>query len=336
MGGLLNANVIVVGAGVFGLACALQLRRAGAKVTLIYPSSQTQSASAVAAGMLAPAFESVLDPAAKGWFAYLAGCRDLWPEFTDDLATVGLTKCGALMRGTEQEVARTAKAMTGEGAAFEAEGGDLFTPEDWRLEPHLALKAMRDRFLALGGERLHGEVTVARAGRAVLKSGEAIEADAVVVACGFAGRKLVPELSALHPIKGQLVRFPASSPIDGPVLRFGNRYLAPGAEGPVYGATMQPDIDDPAVDPAVTAMLKAEVIQIEPLLAGRPCRAYAGIRPATPDGLPMIGQAANGVWVATGARRNGWLLAPMAAMQIADGVGGKPTLAEYDPVRFQS
>jgi glycine oxidase len=65
----------------------------------------------------------------------------------------------------------------------------------------------------------------------------------------------------------------------------------------------------------------------------------AGVRAATPDGLPMVGaSSASGVLVAAGARRNGWLLAPLVAQLIAACVTGRdpgPYAAKLDPRRFE-
>jgi glycine oxidase len=65
----------------------------------------------------------------------------------------------------------------------------------------------------------------------------------------------------------------------------------------------------------------------------------AGVRAATPDGLPLVGpSAAPGVLLAVGARRNGWLLAPLVAKVVAAYVTGRDTgryAAQFDPRRFE-
>ena len=79
MGDLSSLRANVGGAGVFGLAIALTLARRGAQVVLADPAPQGTNASAVAAGMLAPALEAALDPLAHGRFLLLEEARDLWP-----------------------------------------------------------------------------------------------------------------------------------------------------------------------------------------------------------------------------------------------------------------
>jgi glycine oxidase len=67
--------------------------------------------------------------------------------------------------------------------------------------------------------------------------------------------------------------------------------------------------------------------------------AAAGVRAATPDGLPLVGAAgAPGVILAVGARRNGWLLAPMIAAAVLDAVEGRAAgdaAAAFDPRRLR-
>ncbi|WP_374532535.1 FAD-dependent oxidoreductase, partial [Phenylobacterium sp.] len=72
-------KITVAGAGALGLTTALALADAGAQVTVFDPAGPGDNASGVAAGMLAPAFEAVLDPAAAPHFDLLLAARDLWP-----------------------------------------------------------------------------------------------------------------------------------------------------------------------------------------------------------------------------------------------------------------
>ena len=77
---------------------ALGLARAGANVILLDEAPLGRNASGVAAGMLAPAMESALDPVSAGRFGLLGAARDLWPAFVEDLGPTGLDRCGALLK----------------------------------------------------------------------------------------------------------------------------------------------------------------------------------------------------------------------------------------------
>jgi glycine oxidase len=102
---------------------------------------------------------------------------------------------------------------------------------------------------------------------------------------------------------------------------------------------MEPGVIDPAVDPTRGAPLQEAGQRLFPAIAGAPVRLLAGVRAATPDGLPMVGISSEpGVLVAAGARRNGWLLAPLVAQIIAACVTGRdpgPYAAKLDPLRFE-
>src|SRR4051812_17471555 len=116
MGALSSLKVTVGGGGVFGLAIALTLARRGAAVTLADPALDRDNASSVAAGMLAPALESALDPLMAGRFVLLREARDRWPGFVEDLPDVRLRREGALFQGSEADalIERVAAA----GAVF--------------------------------------------------------------------------------------------------------------------------------------------------------------------------------------------------------------------------
>lgn len=74
-------------------------------------------------------------------------------------------------------------------------------------------------------------------------------------------------------------------------------------------------------------------------MAEAPFEAFAGVRAATPDGLPIVGPGeGTGVYVARGARRNGWLLAPLMAEVIVQHLTARPPSAAakaFDPARFR-
>ena len=96
---------------------------------------------------------------------------------------------------------------------------------------------------------------------------------------------------------------------------------------------------DLAIDPQVVARLRAVATGLFPHLADAPVTASAGVRAATPDGVPLAGPSLQpGVLLARGARRNGWLLAPLVADVILDHLLERPAGAAaraFDPTRFR-
>lgn len=332
-------SVIVVGAGALGTACVFALSRAGWRVTLV--DDGRSSASAVAAGMLAPAFESALDDADATRAALLLAARDLWPEIAQR-SGVALIRDGARWSAYDKASAaagrRLAKRMSALGFAVEGAPDSPYTPDDWRLDPEPALAA-----LAAGATRLQASVAAAGAGAdqawATLSDGRRLAADRLVLASGV-GRIACPEaepaFSAVRAIKGQIVA--AAAPPPSCVLRTPGAYITPKGGAVLVGATMQFDARDAEVDAGVTAaLLEAAARAWPPLREAGNVSARAGVRGATPDGLPLAGLAAPRVAVALAPRRNGWLLAPLVGRIVAAyccGTDPGPHAAAFDPLRF--
>lgn len=330
-------TVTIAGAGVLGLAAALALAEAGCAVTVWDPGAP--NASSVAAGMIAPSFEAVLDETARPHFDLLMAARDRWPGLAAR-AGITLDRAGAIAVGE-------AAWLDGVAAGFAALhlrpaelGGAtaralapglcdrfdraLLTREDWRLEAPVALEALRGAAQGAGVALRRGRFS------------ERGDADVLVIAtgadAGLAG--LAPELDLLTPIKGHIVRIAAAT--SGVVVRGEGVYAAPGSET-VFGATMETGRGDAAVDEAKAERLLAAGLRLFPGLAGAPFRAAAGVRAATPDGLPLVGWSRTpGVLLAVGSRRNGWLLAPLVAQLVAACVTGQdpgPLARRLDPGR---
>ena len=123
------------------------------------------------------------------------------------------------------------------------------------------------------------------------------------------------------------------------VIRAQGVYIVPSSRGVIVGATMEEGRFDCTVEAAVTETLLSRARALAPELAGaRLVAAQAGLRGASPDGLPMAGPTAVArLHAALAPRRNGWLLAPLVAGIVADGIEGRapgvhaPVL---DPGRF--
>ena len=332
--------MIVAGAGALGLSAALSLADAGCSVT-VRDQGDRARASAVAAGMLAPVFEAALDTETAGDLDLLLAARNLWPAVAAR-AGVMLDRSGTAAVGSQAWLAdiRARLARLGlrgsdlprsllddlaPGLAPDLQG--LLLREDWRLEPRPALKALRRAAEAAG---------VGFADEAVLARGAA---DWLVIATGadHGLAEVAPELTVLTPIKGQILNF--SDVRGGRVsLRGEGCYAVPGPDGLAVGATMEHGVADTRPDMAALTPLVTAAGRMFPGLAEATFGMSAGVRAATADGLPMVGLSrAPGVILAVGARRNGRLLAPLAAEIVtacAMGRDAGPYAARLDPGRF--
>lgn len=177
---------------------------------------------------------------------------------------------------------------------------------------------------------LHGGVTLHFAKSDAQPFGDdGLYADAVVFAGGaLASRYLSlprPELP-VFPVKGQILALDPGQRIVPPLqhtLYASDIYLVPRPEGRIIvGATEEPEAGfDVQVQDDVIEMLRRRAVSLVPDLADAPLDgpAWAGLRPATPDGLPILGREADrNVYIATGHFRNGILLAPITGLLMAE------------------
>ncbi|MEO8813418.1 MAG: FAD-dependent oxidoreductase, partial [Caulobacteraceae bacterium] len=205
--------------------------------------------------------------------------------------------------------------------------GGVWTGEDWRLDPREALEALVAAGEAAGVRRISGSVEGFERGRAVLSDGETVTADHLVIATGASESlaALAPELRHLTPVKGHILSMPGVA-APGPVVRYRAGYICPTARGVLIGSTMERGRRDRAVDPKIARKLLDAAAKVSSHVANGPLVARTGVRAATPDGLPLVGRSeTDGVWLAVGTRRNGWLLAPLIADLLGQALaGGEP------------
>jgi glycine oxidase len=331
--------ILIIGAGVLGLCTAVMLSRRGHEVVVVDPGEP--NASSVAAGMIAPAMEAAIDDLGPQAATLLRGGRDHWPAFAEATG-VRLARRPAEWRGELAEaIAERLRAL-----GFEArrDNDRVITQEDWQVEPSQALAALRS---ALGAAVVRGRVErVApdEAGWTASVDGGSLGASAVILATGAAAAiEGLPELTrrlidSIQPIRGQIGV--TATTLAPHVTRGPGAYVAPMAKGAVIGATMEVGRRDTTPDPETGRTL----IEAAWRVLGRAPEALdiewqAGVRGASPDGLPMAGAAPDGsdLYVALAPRRNGWLLGPLVGEVVADAVEGRlpsPEARALDPRRF--
>jgi glycine oxidase len=324
-------QVLIIGAGSFGLATAACLRLAGHKVTVVAPDDMT--AASLAAGMIAPAMESAVDGLSEDVAGVLKRSRALWAAFAAE-AGIDLQLMPAEWRGEGAQQLAQAMTLNGLDHVYDADHQVLTTSEDAKLDPVAALEAMGQ-----GIERLHEKaIEIRSSGQGWLVRTESRErvADDLVIATGAAASiHGVPDeamalIDALVPIRGLIGITRAR--LSDHVVRGPGAYVAPVNAGPwaggsVIGATMEVGVRELGPDLELCEKMLAAAFKIlgqEP----SPIEVHwrAGIRAASPDGLPMAGPIAPGLHLALAPRRNGWLLAPLVGAQVLAGIEGRPLL----------
>lgn len=345
-------RVIVVGAGIIGRSVAWRLARRGASVTVVDPDP-SQSAARVAAGMLGPVGEAHFGE--DDLLALNLESADRWPRFAAELGREGGADPGYVESGTllvardlddRRELDRWAAFVQSRGRAVEpldaralrrrepalgvsARGG-LWVVGDHQVNPRATLEALASATARRGVAEVAAAAVAVEAQRVELDDGRVLVADAVVGCAGWSTRDLLDV--PLRPVKGQVVRLGATRRAVLPthVIRGLDVYVLPRPDGEiVVGATSEEVGPDRTVTAGAVRTLLEEARRLLPGLDEAPLReCAAGLRPATPDGAPVL-DTVHGVHVATGHHRNGVLLAPVTADAVAAAVcdGAWPELA---------
>ncbi len=363
-------DVLVVGAGIVGAACALALCDEGLDVAVVDAASPGSGVTAAGMGHLV-----ALDETDDELDLCLLSLR-LWGEFFDAHPGVGeATHCGTLW--IAESDAQLDEALH-RGARFAARGlaAELLTGDQaGRLEPalrrgiHGALRVSGDsvvyppavadflvrQLVARGGACYQGvAVTALDAGGATLANGGRLRAGQVVVAAGAHIASLLPEVPVFRR-KGHLAitaRYPGALSHQVVSMNYGQSAagddalavaanVQPRASGQwLVGSCRQDGQSDPYVDPAVLAkVLRAAIELLPPLANMNIIRAWTGMRPATPDGRPLIGPHPGraGIWLAAGHEGLGVTTSFGTARLLADQIVGRASMIDttpYAPSRF--
>ena len=360
-------SISVIGAGIIGLACALELAERGIMVSLYDSQWPPRGASWAAAGMLAPAFEAAATPETHPdlYTLCLASAR-LWPIWAQRLEH-GSDMPSGFRPGPSLAVARNSAQAAHLDAIFEQLEGDdaaqrVSTSELARIEPAIRSELISAVLLPSDGQvdnRLTMAALIARAcghpnlkviaapaplichkgdldhaGRAATLITAGWKSAQVEIEVAGEQRRLgecAPVLDQIEAFGGQMLSL---APIpQGPSrpIRCGDLYIVPKHDRIIVGATTEPGRVLAAAEPKMIQRLHARAVEICPALAGATIvDQWAGVRPGTADHAPILGQVEDrNLFIATGHYRNGILLAPITAQIMADLIvdGKMPDLA---------
>lgn len=358
-------NVVVVGGGVIGSAIAYHLQKAGAVVTLLERGEIGGEASSAAAGMLIAPIE---DAGNRAFDNLRCASLDMYPALLDEVQRLSRIDVeykvpGMLRTARTEAMARELKRIAQkhdldwvEGAALRSLEpaldpdllGAAFAAKDADLNPGLLTKA-----LAKSAEKLGAKVRKQTMLTGFLRRGRCVEGvstnlgdiravDAVVLAAGPWTEPLSMRLSAwlqTPPMRGQMLSYKSKA------IRHAiwgeDGYLIPKPRGQVFaGATIEDVGFRKTTTARALAGLQRMATALVPALAtATVASAWAGLRPGSPDGLPVIGRlpGKDNVYVATGHFRNGVLLAPITGTLVADLVltgRADRRLKPFSPERF--
>lgn len=365
-----RGRLAIVGAGVIGLSCAWRAARAGWAVTVV-DDAPAAGSSWVAGGMLAPITEAW--PGEEELLELGVVSLTGWPSFAEELGRDAGRPAGLRTEGTvvvaasagdrdeldelarylaksDREVDRlTGRELRRLEPAIGADvRGGLSVPGDLAVDNRALLAALRAACDRAGVEPVAARARAARPGGVELVEGPAVPADVVLVAAGAHSAALHPGLDGLvRPVKGEILRLrqrrgalPPPTRTVRAVVDGRPVYAVPRAGGGlVVGATQyEVGFDTEPVVGGVRDLLRDAERVLPGLAEYALVEVAAGLRPGTPDNVPLIGAVQPGVLVATGHGRNGMLLAPVTADAVLAALAGRPVperVASADPGRFR-
>ena len=343
------ADVVIAGGGIIGLSLGLELLGRGLSVTVVERQQAMSSASWAAGGMLA-----VWDPQNPTELMPLAiRSEELYPAYLARVEQLSGKSVPMRTRWAMQYVSAPRPGATLVTAAELAEFAPGLKPGDqmfeWLHEGSVDPNDLRDAlpaaFVAAGGVLLeHTEVQRIEANDAVrvrTSAGHVCAAEFVNCCGSWAGDAAQGlEKLPVEPVKGQMLNLRCAPERLRCVVRAPSIYLIPRGDGRVtVGSTIERvGYDEKVSEPAVRRLAAAGRELLPEAGAPAQMDMWAGLRPGTPDLLPILGSAEkHHCWHATGHYRDGILLAPVTARVMAQAITGEPpdvALEAFAPARF--
>jgi len=340
-----SADTVVVGGGVIGLSLARELSSRGCDVVVVERGRTGDEASSAAAGLLS----AQSDAESPSLFFDLARkSRDLYPEWSallreETVIDVGWRRIGVLRVGAAESLERfawqidaglplerleaTEIARRSAGRAAREIHHGLFFPEDAVVDNRSLVRALESSLDHRGVAVLEGVAAtrfLVERGRClgIETTSGPIRSDSVVDCAGAWANfdTALPFQIPVEPVRGQIVELSDREPFPI-VLASEDVYLVPRGNGRILvGATVERAGFRKEVTAGGVARLLAAALVLAPTLeSARVTCAWAGLRPGTPDGFPIIGESpVSGLFLAAGHFRNGILLAPLTAVLVAD------------------
>lgn len=369
-----EVDAVVVGGGLIGGAIAFELAAEKLRVLVLDRQQPGLEASWAAAGMLAPGPDS---PEAQPLVPLAKESLRLYPAFVAAVEEASGSKAGFAREGTVEvflapqgEAERDAiiaecccfglpaEALTLEAARKmepslgPAARAAAWLPGEATVDPRLLTQATLEAARQRGAEiRSRCAVTsLVREGHrcvGVVAGGERMAAGHVIIAAGCYSRSIgdgatgdeLARYAPTHPVRGQMVALDSRGVGLRHVVRSSRGYLVPRGDRLVAGSTLENAGFEKRVTPAGLAQILEAARDIIPALAdAQVLESWAGLRPGTPDALPILGPTdVEGLLIATGHYRNGILLGPVTAKLVREWITKGRTSFDaeiFSPLRF--
>jgi len=366
-------DAIIIGAGLIGAAIAFRLAREGLRVAVLEKGAPGREASWAGAGMLSPAPDS---PAAIPLVPFGRASLSLYPQFVAEIEEIsgkraGYRDDGAIELLFSADAERELSTLIALHHALGLPTEPLPLDEATKLEPAVAQRAQAAAYFpyeacidnralveallasaTISGVKFFPETPVReiliehnRCTGVRAENGKTFASQNVVVAAGaFSGllEGIAPPL-ATRPIRGQMVALKYHGKPIRHVIRCDRGYIVPRDSAEPQRLVTGSTLEDAGFAKQITAGGIEKILctahELVPKLAkAEIVETWSGLRPDTPDHLPLLGPAGvSGLTVATGHYRNGILLTPITAKLVREWIVEKRVSMDweiFDPLRF--
>ena len=356
-------DAIVIGAGIVGAAVADALAGEGLRVLVLDAASAASGATAAGMGHLVAMDDS---PAQLALTAYSLRCwRELLPSLPHQCEHEPTGTLWVAEEGTSPSVlAEKSRRYADAGVEAETLDAHQVAAAEPHLRPGLAgglrvsgdgviyapavTRALLERARGRGCEVREGATVESIGPRAVRAGGETLAADVIVNAAGAGAARLTPELPIV-PRKGHLaITDRAPGFCRHQIVELGYLTSAHDMTAASVAFNVQPRATgqlligssrelvgwESGLNRAIAARMLRRAVTFMPALADLPVtRTWTGFRPATSDGLPLIGRwgAVDGLWIAAGHEGLGITTAPATARMLADQIAGRTPAIDARP-----
>lgn len=360
-------DFVIVGAGINGLLLARNMANAGAQVLLLDQAQPGQESSWAGGGIISPLYPWRYPAAIT---ALASWAQDYYPGLAEDLAAetgidVQCRASGLLMLDAEDSEEAIVWAQRFGRRVQQLEKREIYQREPdlaagfaaglWMPQianvrnPRLcrALLAslesskrveIKSHCQLLGFERRNGRLTALKLRD--LKSGrdQQLTAPGVIITAGAWSGRLAAAAGLkldVHPVKGQMLLYKFPAPPVASIVLTAGRYLIPRQDGHLLvGSTLEyAGFDKQASDQAADSLKQSARAMLPKLADMEPLGHWAGLRPGSGDGIPLIGRLPgfDNLYINAGQFRNGLVLAPASAELMKNLLLGETPIVDPQP-----